>query len=642
MKFSSSSRSHLTRRVKSDSRKRPNFIPDSIRNVIRLLSGGEQASARMVRGLLWKFRFFALLLLAASLLAALFEGGSYALFTVALEMLSADASGSALVSLGTLGAWLARYQARLTPQQMFLLLVGVAVAAQLIRTGLTLLGKTAAAFLTAWSEGDLRRRLFHCFMEMDYAQVSRYKTGDLAVYMDQVTQVGRLLMSVSNLVSLLLVVLAYVSLLFWLSWQITLGVLAGLALLSLSMRRIIRRVRRFSQWLVDSRVGISEQVVEFLTGIRLIHLFHRADFAVAETTRVIDEGVRARRLAAMWSGMVNPLVEGAAVLGLAAFLLAGSWLAQRDGGVSPARLGMFVFVMYRLLPRVSTLNGFLATISATLPFADRVAGMLAKRDEERVAAGTQPFIRLSSEIRFENVTLRYAPGDDPALDGVSFTIRRGQSVAFVGASGAGKTSMVNLLLRLYDPTDGRILVDGVDLRDLRLADWRGVIGVVDQDTFLFNRSIADNIRLGKPSATDAEVRAAAQIANAHEFIGRFPERYETMAGNRGANLSGGQRQRIAIARAVIRNPQLLIFDEATSALDSESERLIQAALARIRQERTVIVIAHRLATVTAVGQIFVLEGGRIVESGSHECLLRENGRYARLWRLQSEGADGEV
>ncbi len=636
MKFPSSSRDRLTQHVKQETHKSPDFIPGRIRGFIRLLSGGERESARLLRGLLWKFRYFVLLLLLSSLLAALFEGGSYAIFTVALEILSPESSGASLASLGAIGEAIARYQTNLSTQQLFMALVGTAVISQLLRTGLTLVSKIAAAFLTAWSEGDLRRRLFRQFVGMSYEQVGGYKTGDLAAYMEQVTQVGRLLMSISNLFSLLLTVLAYVALLFWLSWQVTLGALVALALLSASMRRIIIRIRTLSRRFVQAGVAVNERVIEYLSGIRVIHLFHRADEAIADTTQAIDQGVRARRLAITWKSLVDPLVEGTAVLGLAAFLVVGVWLVEQTGSTSMARLGVFVFVMYRLLPRITTLNGYLANISSSLPFAERVAGMLARQDKLFTVSGKRPFTRLQDTIRFEQVSLRYAPADASALDRISFTIDQGRSYAFVGHSGSGKTSIVNLLLRLYDPTAGRILVDGVDLRELNLADWRARIGVVDQDAFLFNRTIADNIRLGKLTATDEEVQAAARIANAHEFIVQFPEGYGTVVGNRGANLSGGQRQRITIARAIVRDPQILIFDEATSALDSESERLIQAALDQIRQDRTVVVIAHRLATVTAVDRIMALEAGKIVEEGDHQTLLRRDGRYAALWRLQNE------
>jgi ATP-binding cassette subfamily B protein/subfamily B ATP-binding cassette protein MsbA len=210
-------------------------------------------------------------------------------------------------------------------------------------------------------------------------------------------------------------------------------------------------------------------------------------------------------------------------------------------------------------------------------------------------------------------------------------------VALVGASGSGKSSIINLILGLYQPTAGQILLDGLALQAYDLASWRRMIGVVDQDTLIFSNSIADNIRFGKPTASDAEVIAAAKIANAHSFISESPQGYNTEVGDRGHRLSGGQRQRIAIARAVIHDPALLLFDEATSALDSQSERLIQESLEELRKERTLVIIAHRLSTIVKADEIIVLDSGQIVEQGTHQQLLAKGGRYAAMWQLQADG-----
>ena len=241
-------------------------------------------------------------------------------------------------------------------------------------------------------------------------------------------------------------------------------------------------------------------------------------------------------------------------------------------------------------------------------------------------------------MRLEAVGLRYAPDLPPALRGIDLTIPRGRTVALVGESGAGKSSIADLLVGLYDPTDGRILIDGHDLQSLDLASWQQRLGVVSQDTFLFNASIAANIGFGCPGASRQQIEAAAATAQALGFIRQLPDGFDTLIGERGYRLSGGQRQRLSLARAVLREPELLILDEATSALDSESERLVQQALEQFERNHTVLVIAHRLSTIVNADLICVLQQGRIVEQGSHSELLALEGGYARLWRQQSQAA----
>ena len=248
------------------------------------------------------------------------------------------------------------------------------------------------------------------------------------------------------------------------------------------------------------------------------------------------------------------------------------------------------------------------------------------------APGAAALPSFSREIRFEGV--RFGYGDQPVLQGVDLAVRAGEVVAIVGSSGAGKTTMVNLLLRMYDPTGGRIMVDGADIRSVSLDSLRKQIGLVTQDPFLFHDSIRANIAFGRPEASEEQIIAAAQAANAHEFIRRFSAGYDTRVGDLGAKLSGGERQRITIARALLKNPPILVLDEATSQLDSESERWVQEALERLMEGRTVLVIAHRFSTIRKADRIVVLDGGRIAEAGRHEELMRDSPLYRRLYQLQ--------
>ncbi len=620
-------------RVKSSLGKSPNWIPSRLRNIVRMLSGGDSQAGKLIRGLLWKYRYFVFLALIANLLAAVFEGSTFAILTIALETVGGNSSTN-LDNMGRFGSWLQAQQTASNSNQIFLILILLAVISQIMRSGFQFLGQTATAYITAWSEGDLRRRLFYQYMTMSYAETNSYKVGDLVSYTEQVIQVGAMLMNINLLINLVFIVMAYVIVLLWLSWPITLLALLALLLLSLSMGRIIRNVRRLSRQFVDAAVNVNAHVVEYLSGLRVIHTFSRKEYAIGRTNKMVDDGVRARRQSIIWKSAVKPLMESVAIIGLVVFLLIGLEMGKYTNDVSAARLGVFMLVMYRLLPRITTINSSIAGINNWLPFTERIAEMLRSDNKAYVQSGTRPFSTFKQDIVFDRVSLQYDADGETAVSDLSFTVKRGETIAFVGASGSGKSTIINLVLRLYDPSHGHILADGCNLQEFDLVDWRNCIGVVDQDTFIFNDTVLENIRIGRLDATEQEIKDAAKIANAHEFIQNLTSGYNTEVGNRGFRLSGGQRQRLAIARAVLRDPDILILDEATSALDSRSEQLIQESLGNLHQERTVIMIAHRLSTVVAADQIIVLDGGQIVEQGTHGELLEKNGRYATLWHFQ--------
>jgi ATP-binding cassette subfamily B protein/subfamily B ATP-binding cassette protein MsbA len=308
---------------------------------------------------------------------------------------------------------------------------------------------------------------------------------------------------------------------------------------------------------------------------------------------------------------------------------------DRSSGILPS-LVTFIIALQRLNQRVGTLTSLAGSFAANAAQVDRLNEILRDDDKEFVRTGGRPFTILKDSILLDDVSLRYAPELPEALSRIHLRIPRGQTIALVGSSGAGKSSIADLLVGLYDPTEGRILIDGVDLRNIDLASWQQRLGVVSQDTFLFNASIAANISFGVQDATPQQIMAAATKAQAAGFIQDLPKGYDTMIGERGYRLSGGQRQRISLARAILRNPELLILDEATSALDSQSERLVQQALEQFEHQHTVLVIAHRLSTIVSADLICVLSEGRIVERGRHHELLALGGLYARLWSDQSQ------
>jgi len=285
---------------------------------------------------------------------------------------------------------------------------------------------------------------------------------------------------------------------------------------------------------------------------------------------------------------------------------------------------------------LNSLTGKFSLLAENAGEFDRLREILEPQEKEFSRLGGKLFKGLENEIKFHRVWLQYSPDQEPALKDVSFDIEKGKVTALVGGSGAGKSSIADLLVGLYEPTQGEVLVDGINLNEYSMSSWRSRLGVVSQDTFIFNESILENIRYGKLDATEAEVRESAVAAQADQFIQNLPNGYHTVVGERGYRLSGGQRQRLALARSILKQPEILILDEATSALDSHSEHLVQEALREFQRDRTVLVIAHRLSTIVNADQIIVLENGEVVERGSHEALLKRKGKYLEYWRLQSE------
>src|SRR5258706_560887 len=506
-----------------------------------------------------------------------------------------------------------------------------------------LLLKNVTAYLSALGsvaiqEGvvrDLRVRLFRHLQTLPLSYFQRTKGGQIVARIISDTDQVKTAVSaaLASLLQNIVVIAVYVVILFGLSVRLTLLALLLAPVLLVVIRPMINRLRRRSRELAAERGEVTSHVGEMIASVKLVRAYVAEAFEL-ERFRQLAERYRKRVLRAQrFSSLTSPVSEVFGGVMIVLILVVGTRLAlAAASSLDPAVLITFLAVSLRLMSPVKSVANYPTIMAGASASAERVFEVLDLPEAERDQPG-EAEAKFSDRIEYRGVSFEYEAGEAVLRD-VDLEVRRGQVVAIVGPSGAGKTRLVDLLPRFYEPTPGEIPLDGLPITRYTGASLDRAMGIVSQETVLLNDTVLANIAYGRADFTLEQVRAAARAANADEFVLRLPDGYQTMLGERGTRLSGGQRQRIAIARALLRDPPLLILDEATSALDTESERLVQEAIERLMEHRTVFVIAHRLATVQDADFIVVLAEGRIVERGSHDDLLGADGLYRRLYNLQ--------
>ncbi|MFH1006397.1 MAG: ABC transporter ATP-binding protein [Candidatus Latescibacterota bacterium] len=505
----------------------------------------------------------------------------------------------------------------------------------------------AQGYLMAYAEQGLIKRfrdaLYEHLQALSLSYFHEHRTGHLiSRIVNDVTLLNETMnASLINLVRDPLMIFFYLGLMFTFSWKLT---LAALLVMPLSLRIILfigKKLRKQSTRSQQRIAEVTTVLQETISGIRVVKAFAMEAFEIAKFQSRTDSFRRTMTKLTRIRRLASPLTEFLSVSSGIVILWFGGRQVLTGGLLSPAEFMTFLITMFLMMSPFKSLGDVYSRMQVGLAAGERIFGILDTVPTIREKRGAREVGEIRKSLHFKDVSFQYPTGDR-VLDHVNLEVQAGEVLAIVGASGGGKSTLVDLIPRFYDPQEGSVEIDGVDLRDVKVNDLRRLMGIVTQETILFNDSVRNNIAYGHPEIDHDRIVSAARAANAHDFILEFPEGYETRIGDRGVKLSGGQRQRLAIARAILKNPPILIFDEATSSLDMESEQLVQEAIERLMQGRTSFVIAHRLSTIQRANRIVVIDGGRIVQEGTHSELVEKEGPYRKLYQMQFRNGESRA
>ncbi|MEG3906972.1 ABC transporter ATP-binding protein [Microcoleus sp. w2-18bC1] len=481
---------------------------------------------------------------------------------------------------------------------------------------------------------EIRKKVYSHLQKLNIGYFETAKTGDLSYRLtEDIDRIGEVVNKFFHqFIPCVLQLIAVLGYMIYLNWQLTLGALIIAPLMAILIGWFGERLLSYSRQSQNRISDLSALLTEVFSGIRLIKAFVAEDYEIARFAEEAEQNRRAKYLSERVKALQFVVVGFLEAMSVILLFFLGGWQISQ-GNLTGTQFISYIAGVALLIDPIAITTANYGDFKQGEASSDRIFELLAIQPAVVEKSGAIELPHVTGKVEYRNINFAYN-SETPILQNMSLLVLPGEMIALVGASGAGKTTLVNLLPRFYDPQAGQILIDGIDIQDVTLNTLRRQIGIVPQETILFSGTIAQNIAFGQSYYQLKDVQKAAEIANAHQFISEFPDGYQTWVGERGVNLSGGQKQRIAIARAVLLNPRILILDEATSALDSESEGLVQEALERLMRDRTVFIIAHRLATVRRADRILVLEKGRIVESGTHEELLEKGDRYAGYYAQQ--------
>lgn len=578
------------------------------------------------------FRRIAIFAFVFTVAAAIFEGLILGLLLSFLQSLT-DPSGAAVttgidwIDNTILGANQPP-QTRIYQVSLFLVLTS------LVQGGLFYLGKLYSGAAQAELSHQLKIRIFEQLQGLKLSFFSKTRSGSLVnTITNEIAQLKQVFDTISNALVKLSNLVVYLISMYLLSWQLSTISLMLFSLLTVGISSLFKRIREISFVRTKANSWYTSVALELINGIRTVQGSVAQNFERQRFYGAVLEVKKAEKQSAVFQAGVEPISMTASTIVLLGILLFAYRFLIASGQLKIATLFTFLIILFRLVPVVRLLNSQRARLINFQGSIDNIKRLLRTDDKPYLSKGNLQFKGLRRGIVFQDVNFAYEP-DEPILENINLTVDRGRVTAFVGASGAGKSTLADLIPRFYEPTSGSIRFDDRQIEDFDIDSLRSKMAIVSQDTFIFNTSVANNIAYGLYGISQKDIWEAAKLSNALEFIQSLPRGLDTELGDRGTRLSGGQRQRIAIARALLRNPDILILDEATSALDSVSERLIQQSLEQLAQGRTVITIAHRLSTIAKADKVVVLERGRIVEQGTYQELLDKQGKLWKYHQIQ--------
>lgn len=584
-------------------------------------------------------RFLLVGLLFSNLIAGVFEGGTMGILALAVSTLTQTKSTAELAeNIGALGDVLVEVLPGTGSGGLFLILVLLAVTAQIMKSLMTYVGERLSVRLQFSVNQELQRQATDQIMAYSLAQVTAVPAGALSSMIGQVTKVAALIGVLHRGMLSICMFLAYLVTMLVLSVPLAISALVLMFLIWLAFTRLPAIMEKLGEKAYETGLLAGKSAFEFLQAPRLLRIFGATGFAAHQINSLRAQSLAALERAAKIKAAIDPTTDAVTIAAAGLFLVVGYFVSKEDALTVIPSLLLFLLILNRMVPQAKVLNQIRIAIAINWYTVGAMGQFLSTHDKEYTRLGGMDIEGLRKDIVFENVSFMYPNTKSLVLRDISFKVRKGQTVAVVGGSGAGKSTVASLLIGLYEPTGGEISVDGQPLSTIRPGSWCQQIGVVDQETFLVNATVRENIAFAQEECSLESIVLAAKRTFAHDFIEDLPDGYDTVIGDRGFRLSGGQQQRLALARALLREPEVLILDEATSSLDSESEHLIQKTLENLGGDITIFVIAHRLSTINKAHEIIVLEGGVVAERGTFRDLVSRGGRFAQLWDYQ-KGSD---